>query len=231
MKATVAIPITILSIALLGLLTLLGVAANFFSHDPILRDILTWAGRLWGGSCAALPLFIVAALGVGLWRGAQWLSIQASLVYHRRGQLPASANPKITILAAHRNERAEIAQAIFGGKVDRANGSGMNALLAPRPDEEILQLAQPARSITSSEVLDGYDPQREPHWLLIGQTGSGKSHGVFAITQAITQRYNSQFLIAERGGIDWNRRPTPGRLKVTPPCSTRLRRNASAGAN
>jgi hypothetical protein len=125
-------------------------------------------------------------------------------VHYRRGLLPASADPKITFIPTHDNIKAQIAQAVFDGHVDRANGSGMKALLAPRQDEEILQLPEPPRPITASEVLDGYDPQREPHWLLIGQTGSGKSHAVFGIAQHLARRYNSQFMVAERGGIDWN---------------------------
>ncbi len=59
-------------------------------------------------------------------------------------------------------------------------------------------------SVTPQQVLDGYDPEREPHWLLVGQTGSGKSHAVFGITQHIARRYPAQFMVLEKGGVDWN---------------------------
>jgi hypothetical protein len=203
-KPSVAVPLTIAGVSALAMLTLIGVAVNFFSRDPILRDVLTWAGRLWAGFCGAAPLLVLAVAVIGARNFARWARVRAIQVHYRRGLLPASADPRITFVPTHDNVKAQIAQAVFDGKVDRANGSGMRALLAPRPDEEILQLADPAQPLTANEVLAGYDPQREPHWLLIGQTGSGKSHGVFAITQAIAQRYNSQFLVAERGGIDWN---------------------------
>jgi hypothetical protein len=203
-KASVAVPLSIGGIALLGLLTLFGVAVNFFSRDPLLRDILTWAGRLWAGLCGAAPLLVLAVAVVGAWNLARWARVRAIQVHYRRGLLPASADPRITFLPTHDNIKAQIAQAVFDGKVDRANGSGMKALLAPRPEDEILQLPEPAQPLTASEIMDGYDPQREPHFGFIGQTGSGKSKAVQWVCGEIAQRFNCQFLIAERGGIDWN---------------------------
>jgi hypothetical protein len=202
-KASLAVPLTVGGIALLGLLTLVGVAANFFARDPLLRDILTWAGRLWAGLCGAAPVLMLAVAVIGAWNLARWARIRSVLVHHKLGNLPAVADSRIRLIADHRNEKAEIAQAVFAGRVDRANGSGMKALLAPRPDEEILQIAAP-QPITAGVIMDDYDPIREPHYLLIGQTGSGKSSAVKYITAEIARRYNSEFLVAERGGIDWN---------------------------
>jgi len=202
-KASVAVPLSLGGLALLGMLTLIGVAVQFFARDPLLRDILTWAGRAWAGLCGAAPAILLAVAVVGAWNFARWARVRAIEVHYRRGLLPASADPKITFVPTHDNIKAQIAQAVFDGHVDRANGSGMKALLAPKPDDEILQI-EAGQPITAGDIMDGYDPIREPHWLLVGQTGAGKSSAVKYVCQQIARRYNSQFLIAERGGIDWN---------------------------
>lgn len=203
MKMSRAIPISILGITFLSVLATFGLAVGDLRHDPVLRELWIWSGRAWTGLCGLMPLLAVLAVVIALYEGARWAHIHTPLIYHQRGNLPASADSHIRIWADHRNERAEIAQAIFNGHADRANGSSTKALLAPPPDDQIL-LPEPAPTITASNVLTGYDPQREPHWLLIGQTGSGKSHAVFEIAQHLASRFNSHFLIAERGGIDWN---------------------------
>ena len=158
---------------------------NFFSRDPLLRDILTWAGRLWAGLCGAAPVLVLAVAVVGAWNLARWARVRAIQVHYRRGLLPASADPRITFLPTHDNIKAQIAQAVFDGHVDRANGSGMKALLAPRPEDEILQLPENStREFSAAEVIDP-DPANKPDTFIVGQKGSGKTN----VLRYIINRY------------------------------------------
>ena len=204
MKTSIAIPLSIGGIALLGLLTLVGVAVNFFSRDPLLRDILTWAGRLWAGLCGTTPLLLLVIAIVGACNLARWARVRAIQVHYRRGLLPASADPRITFVSSHDNIKAQIAQAVFDGHVDRANGSGMKALLAPRPDEEILQLAENStREFAADEVIDP-DPANRPDTFIVGQKGSGKTN----VLRYIINRYreelpDAKFMILSTIASNW----------------------------
>ena len=48
------------------------------------------------------------------------------------------------------------------------------------------------------------DPVTSPHWLFIGQTGSGKSTAMFTVLRQLRERYGAEFTICEPGGVDWN---------------------------
>ena len=177
---------------------------NFFSRDPLLRDILTWAGRLWVGLCGAAPVLMLAIAVVGAVNLARWARVRAIQVHYRRGLLPASADPRITFVSSHDNIKAQIAQAVFDGHVDRANGSGMKALLAPRPDEEILQLPENStREFAADEVIDP-DPANKPDTFIVGQKGSGKTN----VLRYIINRYreelpDAKFMILSTIASNW----------------------------
>lgn len=49
------------------------------------------------------------------------------------------------------------------------------------------------------------DPRTAPHWLFIGQTGSGKSTAAYTVLDQLRQRHNAEFNLCEPGGVDWNR--------------------------
>lgn len=202
MAAKVAVAIAIcISVAL----TIIAVLALIVWNDPnnvstraALRPDWTNAQRaLIYGLAAAI---LIAALGKAIaYAWHEWK--MRNVVYARRGMLPATVNGA-PLDTSHIDPRAQIMHATVNGNVDRLPGSGMREAIKP-PE---LALPEPVVnvSVTPRQVLDGYDPEREPHWLLLGETGSGKSRAVMLIAQEIARRYPSEFLIAERGGIDWN---------------------------
>lgn len=73
----------------------------------------------------------------------------------------------------------------------------MPALPEPRP-------VPASRPHPSAFNLADIDPVTRPHWLLVGQTGSGKSTAVRTITSALARRHAVEFVICEPGGVDWN---------------------------
>lgn len=154
-------------------------------------------GLLYVGALA-LSIFL---LGEALGRArCRWKS--AKHIYAREGMLPAIERKDGTLDASHISEGTQPMAALTGGlgHVDRAPNGVRDAWKPPE-----LVAPDPIKiSVTPEQVLDGYDPQREPHWLLLGETGSGKSRAVMSLAQSIARRYSSEFLIAERGGIDWN---------------------------
>jgi hypothetical protein len=161
---------------------------------------------------ALLIALILVALGAGTGGGAflalkglaaglnAWRYIPA-IFPNRQGAYPAIVQGQGALDTSHIDSRATIMLATVNGNVDRLPGSGMREAIRPPelPAPEIPQI-----SISPNQMLDNYDPQREPHWLLIGQTGAGKSKAIFAIAQHLANRYPSEFLIMERGGVDWN---------------------------
>jgi hypothetical protein len=169
-------------------------ARNALTPDSInVQRGLMYVGAL------ALSIFL---LGEAAGRArSRWKS--AKHIYAREGMLPAVERKDGTLDASHIVDAAQIMGATVGGQghVDRLPGAGMKE--AVRLPE--LMVPDPIKiSVTPEQVLDGYDPMKEPHWLLLGETGSGKSRAVMNIASSIARRYPSEFLVAERGGIDWN---------------------------
>jgi len=63
--------------------------------------------------------------------------------------------------------------------------------------------------VAESPADDGFDigrvdPVTAPHWLFIGQTGSGKSTAMFTVLKQLQERYGAEVVVCEPGGVDWN---------------------------
>ena len=95
-KASIAAPITVIGAVILAVMATLALAVADLRGDATTRLLWTWAGRLWTGLCGLLPLLLAVAFIAGLWSAAAWARNRAALVYHRRGLLPASANPSFS---------------------------------------------------------------------------------------------------------------------------------------
>jgi len=66
---------------------------------------------------------------------------------------------------------------------------------------EQLALPQPAPLTVAS--LAAVDLRTDPHWLLIGATGSGKTVASYAILSELASRQPCEFVICELGGVNW----------------------------
>ena len=67
--------------------------------------------------------------------------------------------------------------------------------------EQMAALAPPAALTVDS--LAAVNLRTDPHWLLIGATGSGKTVASYAILAEITRRAPAEFVICELGGVNW----------------------------
>lgn len=204
MRLRLAVPLTLVGMCALAVIATFGLAVGDLRRDRVVMEMWPWVGRIYTAACAVLPLVTVAAACAAVYEGWRWAHHHTPLVYHRRGQLPASADRRIVINAPYRNEKAEIAGAVFDGRVDRANGSGMRALLAPRPDEDILQLPPPSQvELTAVEVIQP-DPQGRPDTFVVGQKGSGKTNVLrYIISQYQTALPEAKFLIMSTIASNW----------------------------
>jgi hypothetical protein len=202
MAAKVAVAVAICVSVALGILGALALVVWNDSNNVLVRDILRpdWVNvqraLMYGFTASAVIYALSKAFGAA---AHEWE--MRRMVYAREGMLPAVAVGN-GLDASHIADGTMQMAALTGGKgnVDRPPNGVRDAwkppeLLAPDP----VQI-----SVTPEQVIQGYDPQREPHWLLVGQTGSGKSHAVFGICQYIARRYASQFMVLEKGGVDWN---------------------------
>lgn len=84
----------------------------------------------------------------------------------------------------------------------RLQGSAVRQVLRPTDEQYMLPDSGPTQ-VTPEMVLD-FDPQHNPHWALIGETGSGKSSASYLILDAIRRRLHAEFIVCERDGINWN---------------------------
>jgi hypothetical protein len=129
----------------------------------------------------------------------------AHLVRPQDGQVPAyfidENRPHIQLLAPHRNVTAETAAALVSGSLDRLQAGAVRALLT-EPAQVAGIPEQP--ELSASQLLAEYDPNRAPHWLCIGDTGSGKSSAVFMIVDALRKRFQAECIVLEKGGNNWN---------------------------
>ncbi len=178
-------------------------------HDPQsvqARELNTpfrvWAWRaIWVGIGAGV---LTALLGGGLFvigRGVR--SIVNGL------SVPAEHGlyPGVLFVGRHvrqlENERyAQIVAALTNGNLDRIGQGPMKAILAPRSEENLLPEPEPLPTLTLSEATR-VDPRTNPHWLMIGKTGSGKSTAMRHVLTTMGQRYPAEFVICEPNRGNW----------------------------
>ena len=60
-------------------------------------------------------------------------------------------------------------------------------------------------AITADAIIREANPRINPHWLLVGRTGSGKTSATYAILKNLSQSAQCEFLITEPGGVNWGR--------------------------
>lgn len=175
MSRSIAVTVTMLALCLLAMLVTFGLAVADLRGDATARQLWIWAGRIWTALCGAIPLALLSLLGGGIYiilrNGAVYARTHAPLIYHQHGLLPAVADVGVRIIADHRNERAEVAQAIFDGQVDRANAGGIKALINPSPDEAILPDSTTATLPAFVDIFTAPLPDRPA--LLLGQGENG----------------------------------------------------------
>jgi hypothetical protein len=90
--------------------------------------------------------------------------------------------------------------ALAGRVIDAHYRAAVDAL-----PEQVAALASPPLTV---EDVTAVDPRTDPHWLLVGGTGSGKTSASYAILPALARRAPCQFIITEPGGVNWGDQAT-----------------------
>jgi len=164
------------------------------------------------GSLALATWFLVAALNAlgtvkPFWT---WSSIRAHLVRPtRHGSLypaPAAieAGGRITISNPVNELGAQRVAALTTGLAPtaRLQGSAVRQILRSDDPQAMLEApaARPALTLADATRVD---PKTNPHWLMIGKTGSGKSTAMRHVLTIMAQRYPAEFVICEPNRGNW----------------------------
>lgn len=154
----------------------------------------------------ALASAIAALFSVPNFIRMTWL--RSWLVAPKRNALyPALAEPNgeghIRILPPVNESTAQRTAALVGGNVDRFGGSAVRQILRQDDPQAMLPAPEQAADVPLDDVLK-FDPQTSPHWLCVGDTGSGKSTAIYAIVNHMRRELGAEFIILEREAQDWN---------------------------
>lgn len=85
----------------------------------------------------------------------------------------------------------------------RLQGSAARAALRPTDDQYMLPEPELTTRVNLEQVL-AHNPETSPHWLCVGDTGSGKSTAIFAIARHIRRTLGAEFIVLEREAQNWN---------------------------
>jgi len=184
-------------------------------RERALQPLRVWTGRLFQAALAAVLLAVIVWAGSFAVAGVtsvaalrDKITIWALTTYARNALYPAPVaihqDRTLTILPPPNAGHAQEVAALVNGAQPppRLNGSTAKALLAPPVEEDLPALESPA-ALTPTEVLAA-DPVQNPHWALIGETGSGKSSASYLILEHLARRLPTEFVICERDGVNWN---------------------------
>jgi len=132
----------------------------------------------------------------------RWALIRSGVIYAQDALYPLLLRWFQTQHQAPDNQpHAQVARAAMKD-IDRINAGTMKALLAPPPGEEMLEPIEHIRTLTLADATR-VDPRVNPHWLMIGKTGSGKSNAMRHILATMAERWPSEFVICEPQRGNW----------------------------
>lgn len=117
-------------------------------------------------------------------------------------RIPLIGGSDLALLPPPNEAHAQTVAALVQGNVERLPAGGVRAALAETPTQELLP-AEDTSPVDAGEVV-AVDPITRPHWLIVGQTGSGKSTATRFIMAQLAARHPCEWTICEPGGIDWN---------------------------
>lgn len=184
-----------------------------------LAPLVLWVKRIGLGALAVgLLAGAVGALAGALiaWAGVAKARNGAALVYARQGLYPAvvtppaggnvllsASSPAIGLSPAPNEPRSQIVAALVDGNLERIPAGAMRPILRPDPETALLPdvTAEPLVPLEAALTVDPH----QPHWLLIGDTGSGKSSAIYNVLTAINRQERAETIICEVDGVNWNR--------------------------
>lgn len=121
------------------------------------------------------------------------------VIDHGRGAFSHLNEPgaqSLAVLAAGRRPTAALA------------GRVIDAQYRTTPEPAALPaLPEPERLLTVDDVVS-VNLRTDPHWLIVGSTGSGKTVASYAVLSAMAARWDCQFVICEPGGVNWGAQTT-----------------------
>jgi len=176
----------------------------------LVENTVATIDRTWGaafylvGGGAGLFAFVLIVVG-GAVALVRWMARRSRHVHARDGLYPVIdaghgryANPNepgaqsLAVMAHVRRPTAALA----GRVIDAHYRAAVDAM-----PEQMAALAPPAALTVDS--LAAVNLRTDPHWLLIGATGSGKTVASYAILAELARRWPVEFAICELGGVNW----------------------------
>lgn len=155
---------------------------------------------------AALFAFVILVIG-GAVVALRWLHRRSRQIHARdslypvqdlgRGRYINLNEPGAQSIAAAAQARRPTA-ALAGRIIDAHYRNAIDAM-----PEQLAALPAPEPAPLTVASLAAVDLRTDPHWLLIGATGSGKTVASYAILAELSRRAPCEFVICELGGVNW----------------------------
>jgi len=177
----------------------------------VLADVATII--VWGGAVSVVAMMIGGAVFVlGRAMAATWDKlVDARHIWpDANGQFPIvkmdKAYADLTPESVRLMASMVATMGAFGQKPTAATIGRFMQEAIPRAmaDIEMPPLLDDEEQMDDGFDIGRVDPVTAPHWLFIGQTGSGKSTAMFTVLRQLRERYGAEFVICEPGGVDWN---------------------------
>ncbi len=164
-------------------------------------------------------IFIAAIIGGIVFAGVKGIIHLWDHALHIKNIYP-DAGGAFPLVEAHKNyidlvtPEVRLVQALSDAHLThgkKPNATAIReAIIASRMPPMLETQPVPALPAHVTNGFDQFDlswvnPLTDPHWLLIGRTGGGKSTAAYTIFTQLRQLYDAEFTICEPGGINWNK--------------------------
>lgn len=174
--------------------------------------------RAWGDTLyliaggVSLAVFVLVAVG-GAFALVRWMVRRSRHVHARDGLFPVIDAGGGRYVNVNEPGAQSLAVAMSAGRLS-APTAGRIIDAHYKPFDAVPQQAPlaelPAAPLTVADLAN-VSPRTDPHWLLIGAPGSGKTSASYAILSAMITRYACEFVVCELGGVHW-----PGAASTVP---------------
>lgn len=173
--------------------------------------------RAWGDTLyliaggVSLAVFVLVAVG-GALALVRWMVRRSRHVHARDGLFPVIDAGGGRYVNVNETGAQSLAVAMSAGRLSAPTaGRIIDAHYKPFDAAQQVQPVElPSAPLTVADLAN-VSPRTDPHWLLVGAPGSGKTSASYAILSAMIARSMCEFVVCELGGVHW-----PGAASTVP---------------